>query len=306
MLDTAVLHSVVGEQSDERQMSGELGQTPGRQFRSWSRKLTAGATERIIRNDGVSRVAEIPDGDSSVTPRSAARELSLARLAATCAEQTQKGRRGEPFDGACCVELFRRAICDRDELAWHQIVEQYRRIVVHWVRRHPTAATFGEDDDYWVNGAFVRFYQAITPDRFDQFAGLPQILRYLKLCVDSVVQDAVRATARQPVSVSIDADRDDDEGSSRRVGEISSGDTADQRTNARELWAAIERVLGNDVERRVAYLSFVLEYKPREIQALLPRQFASASAVYPVIRNVIERLQRSPDVREFLQGSASS
>jgi hypothetical protein len=260
------------------------------------------AVESMIRNEVTSHVAEVSHGESRLSVRSSARELSLTQVAMVCAEETQKHRRGEPFDGECCFELFRRAICNRDDQAWEKLIEQYRGIVVFWVRRHPSAKTLGEDDDYWVDGAFVRFYQAISPERFSQFSAIPQILRYLKLCVDSSIQDAVRSFSQQPVTVPIDgADDPWDDGNQPPIATISSADSADQSTNTRELWAAIEGVLRNDVERRVAYLTFVLEYKPREIQALYPNQFTSTSTVYPVIRNVVDRLQRSPEIREFLQ-----
>jgi hypothetical protein len=225
----------------------------------------------------------------------------LAQLAWACAEETRKYRLGEPLDGEYCFELFRRAVCDRVQLAWVKIVEQYRGVVITWVRRHPSARSLGEDDDYWVDGAFARFYRAVSPERFGQFNEVPQILRYLKLCVHSVIQDAVRAQNQQPPTVPIDVDDDrPDEGSKPPIATLRSAAVVDQSSNARELWAAIEAVLHDDDERRVAYLSFVLEYKPREIQALYPDRFPTMSGLYRLIRNIVDRLQRNPEIREFL------
>jgi hypothetical protein len=49
------------------------------------------------------------------------------------------------------------------------------------------------------------------------------------------------------------------------------------------------------------YLSFVLDLKPGEIQERHPELFASVDDVYRIKRNVVERLRRSPQIREFLR-----
>ncbi|HLZ10143.1 MAG TPA: hypothetical protein VKT80_16250, partial [Chloroflexota bacterium] len=111
---------------------------------------------------------------------SSVQHLPLAELARSCEEETRKFRRGEASDTTACHEIFRRAIRERDQDAWTRVVEQYRGIVIAWVRRHPGSRVVVEDDDHWVDLAFARLFRAIGPERFDQFGDVPQILRYLQ------------------------------------------------------------------------------------------------------------------------------
>ena len=194
--------------------------------------------------------------------------------------------------------MFRRALCEHDQSAWARIVDQYRGMVLSWVRRHPAARVVEEEDDHWVDLAFTRLFQAIKPERFDQFPDAGRLLKYLQMCVNSVLQDAMREHAQRPPTVSIDVGDDDPEGA--LAPQLKSKSVVDHALNAKELWTAVERVLPDEGERRLAYLTLVLEYKPREIQALYPDRFPTVQGLYPLIRQVVERLQRHPDIRSFL------
>ena len=57
-------------------------------------------------------------------------QMPLAELAAHCREETGKFLRRETTSDAYCFEIFRRAICDRDEPAWRAVFAQYRGIVL--------------------------------------------------------------------------------------------------------------------------------------------------------------------------------
>src|SRR5687768_13982204 len=105
---------------------------------------------------------------------------SLDDVVAACQEETRRFRRGERADDGACFELFRRAICDRESRAWEAIIAQYRGIVLAWVRQCSGPASAREEDDFWVNRAFEKLWAAVGPERFDLFAGLPALLKYLK------------------------------------------------------------------------------------------------------------------------------
>lgn len=221
------------------------------------------------------------------------RELPLLELAHRCREETNRFLRGEDRDDSFCFQIFERAVVQRDSDAWEAIVIQYRGIVLAYVAQHTAAAMLRESEDYWVNRAFQRFWGAIGPDRFGQFPDLPALLRYLKLCVHSVVLDEMRA---------------------RRAGSVTSldevPDTMPSKTDAEhsvlgklageQLWAAIARELQDEAEEKVIFLSFARDLKPAEIVERHPELFASVADVYRVKRNVIERLRRSAEIRGFL------
>ena len=221
------------------------------------------------------------------------RELPLLELARRCREETLRFLRGEDRDDSFCFGIFERAVVGRDSDAWEAIVVQYRGIVLAYVAQHTAAAILRESEDYWVNRAFQRFWGAIGPERFGQFPDLPALLRYLKLCVHSVVLDEVRA---------------------RRAGSLASLEevpdsvpsNADAEHNVlgklagEQLWDAIRRELQDEAEERVIFLSFARDLKPSEIVERHPELFASVADVYRIKRNVVERLRRSAEIRGFL------
>ena len=89
--------------------------------------------------------------------------------------------------------LFQQAIVQRVAEAWEQIYQLYTPLVQKWVVRHPSFANTGEDVDYFVNRAFEKMWRALTPEKFANFPELKSLLAYLKMCVNSVIIDHLRA-----------------------------------------------------------------------------------------------------------------
>jgi hypothetical protein len=221
------------------------------------------------------------------------RELPLVELARRCREETLRFLGGGDRDDAYCFEIFHRAVVDRDDAAWEAIVTQYRGIVLAYVAQHTVAAVARESDDYWINRAFQRFWSAVGPDRFSHFPDLPSLLKYLKLCVHSVLMDEMRAR-RAASSSSLD-----------EVPESLPGRTNAERTvvgelSGQQLWDAIIREVQDEAERKVVLLSFARDLKPSEIFERHPELFPSVADVYRIKRNVIERLRRNEEIRSFL------
>jgi hypothetical protein len=228
-------------------------------------------------------------------------------LVAACRRETDRFRRAQPSCDLYCFELFRRAICDRDQDAWEAVVTQYRGIVLTWVQRQGGAAV--EDPDYWVNRAFDRFWTALRPERFALFEGLPRVLKYLQMCAATAVLDELRSqratphesldrlfatrpeTAREPVGMA-------DPPAPGADAEAS----AVERLTGQELWGAVAREVPDEGERTVLYCSFALGMKPSEIGERRPDLFPTVADVYRIKRNVLDRLRRSPAIRGFVGG----
>ena len=228
------------------------------------------------------------------TERVELRQLPLAEIAARCREETARFLRQEVTEEAFCFELFRRAVVERAGAAWEAVYTQYRGVVLAWVRRHPMAATTAEDDGYWVNRTFDRFWSAVGPERFAAFPGMAALLRYLKMCAHSVLMDDVRA--RRPTRLEPLTDTHAD------VAETP--DTAGAVVGAltgSDLWDAIGAMMQDEAERRVAYCCFALDLKPREVYEQHPDLFGSVDDVYRIKRNLLDRLRRNPDIRAFLE-----
>jgi hypothetical protein len=221
------------------------------------------------------------------------RELPLLELARRCREETLRFLRGEDRDDAFCFEIFQRAVVTHDDVAWEAIVAQYRGIVLAYVSQHTAAAILHESDDYWINRAFQRFWSAVGADRFDRFPDLPALLKYLKMCVHSVLMDEIRSRRAASISSLDDVPE--------TMPDITSTEGSVLGNLAGEqLWTVIKGLLQDEAEERVVYLSFARDLKPAEIAERYPRLFAGVADVYRVKRNVIERLRRSSEIRAFL------
>jgi len=227
------------------------------------------------------------------TRRGDLQDLSLDELRARAQAQELSYSRGEASDDAAGLELFRRAIQTADERAWQVIIEVYRGLLVAQASRQVIRGLVVEDDSFCVDRAFQRFWRASQNGRVHQFNDLASILKYLKMCLGSVLLDEARGRRRQ-AWVSIDDVPPES---------YISGDPAAQvvgRLAGRELWAVIECELQDPEERLVARLSFVSGLSPREILAKYPERFQDVYDVYRTKRNMIERLRRSTALRELL------
>ena len=252
-----------------------------------------GAAGRLsVRSMMPSAVVPAGQGGSDVNQHSPSTRLPVRDLghrreqSRTCSPQPPAGKDGSG------LELFRRAICERDEEAWKTIIEHYHGIVLATIRRHSAATQLREDDAYWVNRAFRRFWVAVRPERFEQFTELPAILRYLSMCAASVLLDDLRARRGfQFLSL------DDAEPHSAPC--VDHDELVSTRLDAAALWAAVRAALPDDTDRLVARLSFVGALSPREIFARHSDRFETVKDVYRVKRNLMERLRRDPAVRQY-------
>ena len=219
--------------------------------------------------------------------------LPVDELAQRCREETARFLRGESTREDFGYELLRRAVCEGDQAAWAAAVDQYRGLVLAQIRRHPAFPATAEEDDYWINRTFERFWGAMRPARFREFPGLPALLQYLKLCAGSVLVDEARrraGAAAEPLR---------EQGTHRAAG-MAGEEAVLGELAGRELWRAIEVELHDEAERIVAHLCLVLDLKPREVYARQPERFADVADVYRVKRNLLDRLRRSPAIQRYL------
>ncbi|MGH2354907.1 MAG: RNA polymerase sigma factor [Chloroflexota bacterium] len=218
--------------------------------------------------------------------------LGVADLARACQAEAGRSRAEATRDGRCSLELFRRAICERDERAWEALFTVYGGLVRAWIRRIPSPAPVQDEADALVAQVFGRFWLAVGPERLADFPTGAAVLKYLKLCAHSVVMDEVRArrASRQEALETIAVSEEPTTESETAV----IGHTA-----AQELWETIAGVIQDEAERRVAYLSLVLDLRPREIQAHEPQRYPAVADVYRHKRNALDRLRRHPAIQAW-------
>jgi DNA-directed RNA polymerase specialized sigma24 family protein len=247
------------------------------------------ATNRSSRRSGKTRTTARSQAADSLDPM----QLSLPALIRRCAIESEHFYHGRPYDARFAHELFRRALVERDEIAWEHVYTHYSPLVESWVRRSGAFAGSGESSEFFVGAAFTKFWRAVTPERFATFPSLAALLSYLQLCTGSVVIDSVRAQswAEMVAEESLPADQ---------APRASADDEALERVERAEFWRYIDAQLNGEAERAVVLGSFVLGMKPGEICDQRPDLFASVGEVYNIKRNVLSRLSRIPELRRRL------
>jgi hypothetical protein len=69
-----------------------------------------------------------------------------------------------------------------------------------------------------------------------------------------------------------------------------------------ELWQLVNAVARTAEERTLLLESFVHDQPPRVIQACHPELFPNIDAIYRTKRNLLERLQRNPQLQQLAVG----
>jgi DNA-directed RNA polymerase specialized sigma24 family protein len=188
-------------------------------------------------------------------------------------------------------ELFRRAIVERDNEAWAAIYTHYRQLLISWARnacaRAPSVCQYEDIADR----ALARAWSALTAEQFAQFPSLAALLAYLRTCVGAAAIDAARAEATR-------------ERAYQKLG-LPSVTTPEELVlgaqSRDELWRLLNKLVSNEHERIILIESFVLGLPPRMILERHLDRFADVPAIYGAKRNLLNRLERSRDLRQIYQ-----
>ncbi len=216
------------------------------------------------------------------------RSLSLAGITHRCQQESERYFRRQPNDPIYCYELFRRAIFDRSEAAWALIYHQYTPLVSGWIERHSGFARSGEDASYFLNRSFEKMWSAIQPEKFARFPDLKSLLRYLQLCVHSVIIDHVRTeefvALEEPTVVLAGV-------------EVPIIDQLQQQA----FWQQIQRRLSDEREQQLLYYRYALGLKPRQVCEHFPNEFPDINEVYSMTQNMLARLRRDEELRQLFE-----
>jgi hypothetical protein len=219
--------------------------------------------------------------------------LAVDELAHRCRQETSNYFKHHAHDDRYCFELFRRAIQEQDHDAWDVICIQYQSLVTGWVSQHSGFESSGEEVEYFVNGAFGKISGTLSAEKFQSFSDLGYLLRYLKMCVHSVITDYNRAADYADLSAL-------DEAEDEQSPEMSPEDQALDHSNRQSFWDLTRTRLHDEKERLVIHGSFVLDLKPQEIYEHFQSVFSDVDEIYRVKQNIISRLRRDAEFRKFI------
>lgn len=220
----------------------------------------------------------------------------LDELARRCAQETANFQRGRPVDTRFCFEMFRRAVCQTDANAWQALYHEYEPEVTGWVRRHPMFPLLEEEAEYFANRAFERLWSILKPEKWERFPDLKAVLRYLQMCVHSVLVDYARQKELAKQTESIDVE---DAGPLPDRSPSPEEQTAHEERR-RQLWDWLGKQLSDEREYRAIYDRFVLGLRPAEIAERSPDLYADVRELYRVTESVMNRLRRSPELESYL------
>ena len=218
--------------------------------------------------------------------------VSLSALAELSMREIDNYRRGEPSNDQYSLEIFRRAMLEGDNAAWTLLEDRFKDFLLSSFRRHPKSETASRLDspENYVARAFARFWLATVHNRQLEFTTLAAALHYLRVCLNSTIVDTLRAYAR-PREVALPET------------DFGWEPAAEYHDDDSDLWEVLSGILPNERERRLAYLLYYCNLKPREIVRVCPQEFSEVEEIYRLRRNIMERAQRSVDqIRWKLNG----
>jgi hypothetical protein len=220
----------------------------------------------------------------SLLLEAACKALTVSQLAALSLKELDNYRRNEPYTDAYGVELVRRATVLADQEAWESMLCNFSGLVRSWLSRHPNRedACRLESEENYVAQAFERFWRATSLAQRLEFNSLAGALQYLRLSLNAVIVDTLRAYAR-----------------TREVPLPEPGEAGEpymeDMTTSSEVWEVLQKMLPDQREQRLAYLLFHCGLKAREIVRFCSREFSDVQEIYRMRRGITERFLRNAD-----------
>lgn len=217
---------------------------------------------------------------------------SLSFIIQSCHKESQQGQNNEQ---GYCLELFRRALEEHENEAWNAILEQYRNLVVSWLRRTSNYALSDNTYDDLFQDTLMRFWrttQKHTIPLSSHFQHIGALLKYLSQCATTTCLDHLRRQGR------IENLQQKLESFEREHGAVyfhidtreAEMDRGAQIDAVRE-W--VEQEVTDHQEAIVLKMSYELGLKPREIAEHYPQDFATVNEVHQVKKRILKRLRRA-------------
>jgi hypothetical protein len=205
--------------------------------------------------------------------------LSVSELVEHCLSEVNTYRRGEPCDARYCVELFRRAMMQRDTVARRAVEQCFHETMLGWLQSHPQkeVACRLDNEEHYVAQAFTRFWQVTARGEEMACQDLATTLCYLRASLHGTLLDAMRASS---VSRRVPLPEPAEPGATHVQG----------HDEGQAGWESIQRLLPDEREQQAAYLLFHCGLTPREIIRCCPVAFSDVQELARLRRNIMERL----------------
>jgi RNA polymerase sigma factor (sigma-70 family) len=198
-----------------------------------------------------------------------------------------------------CLELFRRAVEEQEQMAWLAIDDQYKGLILRWLNNCSPELPRQEVEDI-APEAWRKFWQALTRSNVpltDRFAHVGALLKYLKQCTLSVFYEQQRRQRRheqvnQPLPPEEQAFSPCHESEEELLTRL------DRETLLQAVQKWIDRCVTDPQEQRILSLSYEQGLTPVEIAADYPQEFPDAQTVRRLKERILKRARRALSEQE--------
>jgi len=185
---------------------------------------------------------------------------------------------GNSSNNEYVVDALRRAIVEDEQDARLRLQQYLGDVVRGWLRQHPLRETayYLGNEEYYIAATFERFWQRAI-DRQLEFSTSATVLPYLRLSLNGVILDLLRAPSR-PKEIQLPQ------------SDFSRKQQMEHETSCHVHWESLQKDLPNVHEQRLAYLLFHCGLKPREIMHHCSQEFCDVCEINRLRLHIMGRL----------------
>jgi len=229
---------------------------------------------------------------------SALTSSSLQALVDACQQESLQPRAQE---NGSCFEIFRRAFDEADRVAQEALVCQYQRLIQKWIADFHSDVN--EDFEDLVQEVWLRYWRSLRKKKPPCVAGnfihLGELLKYLKLCVNSVMIDHQHPRQQGMAQMELS------EATEAHLQAQFAGPTPEENFAEQErlrglaaLRAQFDTLVSDPRERRLFELLYERGLKPREVVREYAREFPEIEEVRRIEERVLKRIRRALNAPE--------
>lgn len=213
--------------------------------------------------------------DSSFSTKQVPDIVSISELAMRCQEEMAGLQRGAVAENSPGLQLLALARLHNDEQIWNAIERCFSPLVRSWIRRHPRYedACRVKAERRYVTLVLTKFRHGVAEQGMT-FPSLATALRYLLVCVNSVLLDTIRSAAWLEKIKQYDL-------------------LVSNEATAKMDVALVQQILTDEREQRLAYLLFHCGLTPDEIAKTCSSEFANLQEIYQLRASLMKHLEAS-------------
>ena len=202
-----------------------------------------------------------------------------------------------------CLELFRRAIVEKSQGCWAMLYQQYLKLVYRWTIEFAKSnnGIGNVSVEEMAQDAFTQFWRSYSSEHLAKAEGMGSILRYLKSCVWTSVQQVLRKQKEEMLSLEEEVTEVADAHPQSSTSPSNVIDTM----MATRFWQVVDSCCASDRERVIARLRFVDAWKPSDIVKKRPDLANDEKELFKLLRNLKDRLERNEMMRELQRDLAA-